>query len=208
MRRLVSSLLAASALYLGAPSARADSGLHITKGQFQLYRDYQDALQDPRVQKMKEKDRLPAIARNFHVKLPELKAAIAMGQQEADRVEAAEVSSLKAAFAGSPLEGRIGDVRVDAKKGHIIAYVQWLNSDPTKVDQEACWAAARSVKAAPLVGTFDLYASDAANKDKRVFSALIGADRAVNIKEDQIVDYATTRYLRLFEKRETTASNP
>lgn len=207
MRRLLSSLLAASALYAFAPTARADAGLHITKAQFQLYRDYQDALQDPRVQKLKEKDRLPAIAKNFHVKTSELKEAIDAGEKEADQVEAAEVAALKAAFAGSPLEGRIGDVRVDAKKGHVIAYVQWLNAEPAKLDQEACWAAARAAKAAPLVGTFDLYAHDAANKDRRVFSALIGADRAANIHEDQIVDYATTRYVRLFEKRET-ASNP
>ncbi|MBS2032991.1 MAG: hypothetical protein JST54_34280 [Deltaproteobacteria bacterium] len=204
MRRLTPWLLL-QALVLWAPRAHADGGLTITKAQLQLYRDYQDALTDERVQKIKPKERLGAIAKNFKVKLPVLEAAIAAGEKEAEQVEPTEVAAIKGAFAGSPLEGKIGDVRVDAKKGHVIAYVQWNNSDSAKLDQEACWAAVRAMKAAPLVGTFDLYAQDAAHPDKRIYSSLIGADRAANIKEDQIVDFATTRYVRLFEKREVSA---
>jgi hypothetical protein len=195
-----------NALFLLAPRAYAEGpALHITRAQFQLYRDYQDALADPRVQKIKPSERLNAIARNFHVKPRELQAAVSVGEQEADRIAAAEIASIKGAFDGTPLAGRVGEVRVDASKGHIIAYVEWLNADPTKLEQEACWAAARAVKAAPLVGTFDLYAQDSAEKQKRVFSALIDADRAENIREDQIVDFASTRYIRLFEKRESAS---
>jgi hypothetical protein len=205
MRRLSPWILLHALTLLAPAAARAEGALHITKAQFQLYRDYQDALTDDRVQKMKPKDRLPAIAKNFHVKVAELEAAIAAGDQDAAQVEPQMTEAIKGAFAGSPLEGKLGEIRVDAKKGHVIAYIQWMNGEPQKLDQEACWAAERAVKAAPLVGTFDLYAQDAANKDKRVFSALIGSDRAANIREDQIADFASTRYIRLFEKREGAA---
>ena len=205
MRRLAPWILF-NALFLLAPPAFAEGpALHITRAQFQLYRDYQDALTDPRVQKIKASERLNAIARNFHVKPRELQAAVSVGEQEADRIAAAEIASIKAAFDGTPLAGRVAEVRVDASKGHIIAYVEWLNVDPSKLEQEACWAAARAVKAAPLVGTFDLYAQDSTEKQKRVFSALIDADRAENIREDQIVDFASTRYIRLFERRESAS---
>ena len=205
MRRL-SPWILATAFILLAPHAHAETpALHITRAQFQLYRDYQDALTDPRVQKIKPSERLHAIARNFHVKPHDLQAAITAGEQEAEQVQAAEIASIKSAFDGTPLQGKLGDVRVDTTKGHIIAYVEWLNADPSKLEQEACWAAARASKAAPLVGTFDLYAQDAAEKQKRVFSALIDADRAENIREDQIIDFASTRYIRLFEKRESAS---
>lgn len=192
-------LLAASLLLRAAP-ARAD-GVHLTRAQFQLYRDYQDALKDDRVQKLKPEQRLPAIARNFHVKPAQLQEAIALGDKEADRVQADAEAALHQAFSGTPLEGKVAEVKVDARSGHVVASIVWVNGEPGKLDQEACWAAERALRAAPLVGTIALQANDPAKKQK-VFSAIIGADRASNIREDQIVDFASTRYVRLFEKRE------
>jgi hypothetical protein len=188
-------------------AAHADGGsLTITRQQYQLYKDYQDALQDPRVEKMKEKDRLPAIAHNFKVKEKELKAAVEKGDAEASQVEAIETAALKEAFKGTPLDGHLGEIRVDASKGHIVSYVQWYNSDTSKLDQEACYAATRAIKAATLTGTVYLYANDATAKDKKVYSSLISAENALRIKEDQIVDFALTRYKGLFEKRQVFAS--
>lgn len=195
-------------LALGSTPGLAEETLSITRHQFQLYRDYQGALKDARVQKMKPKDRLAAIARNFRVKEKELRQAIAAGDREGSQVEPVETAALKGAFKGTPLEGQMGELRVDAHEGHVVGYIQWFNTDPSKLDQEACWAASRAVKAAPLVGTFDLYASDSKARDKKVYTALIGADRAVNIHEDQIVDFAQTRYVRLFEKRQVMAAQP
>src|SRR4029077_17435028 len=91
------------ALVVPRPAA-ADEGLTITKKQFQLYRDYQDALKDARVQKMKAKDRLPAIAKNFHVKEKELEAAVSQGDKDGAQVESTVLANIKAALKGSPVE--------------------------------------------------------------------------------------------------------
>lgn len=200
MRRLLLASLLALGLF-GRPAPVHAEGVHLTRAQFQLYRDYQDALKDERVQKIKPELRLSAIARNFHVKPQELQAAITLGDQEADKVQADAEAALHNAFAGTPLEGKVAEVKVDASSGHVVASIVWVNGEPSKLDQEACWAAERALRAAPLVGTFALQANDPGKKQK-IFSALIGADRASNIHEDQIVDFASTRYVRLFEKRE------
>ena len=194
--------LIALLLTLTPKTAKAEGGLTITRPQYQLFKDYQDALTDERVQKMKEKDRLPAIARNQKVKEKELREAVALGEQQATQVEGLEGASLKGAFQGTVLQGRTGELRVDASKGHVVTYVQWFNADPALLDQEACLAAERAVAAAPLTGTVFLYANDTAKRDQKVYSALISAENAARIKEDQIHDFAQTRYLRLFEKRQ------
>jgi hypothetical protein len=195
-------------ILLASLALAASPGLSITRAQYQLYKDYQGALDDARVQKMKEKDRLPAIARNFKVKEKELREAIELGEKEGPQVEQVEGAALKDAFKGTPLEGHTGELRVDASKGHVVTYVQWFNSDPTKLDQEACYAAARAIQAAPLTGTIFLYAHDGKQKDRKIYSSLISAENAGRIKEDQIPDFALTRYVRLFEKRQNVAAQP
>ena len=196
IRRSLAGLFVALALF--PAQVRAD-GVAITRKQYQLYKDYKDALDDARVQKMKEADRLPAIAKNFKVPLKELKEAVEAGERDGAQIEPTQSAALKAAFTGSPLEGHLGDVSVDASKGHIVAYIQWTTSGGP-IDQEACFAAARAAKAAPLAGTYFLTAVDGSNA--KVFQKLISNDNANRIKEDQIVDFATTRYTRLFEKRD------
>ena len=199
-------LLGLTLAALAPRAARADA-LTITRTQYQLYRDYQDALQDEKVQKLKEKDRLAAIARNFKVKEKDLREAVALGTEQAGQVESTEGAALKAAFHGTALDGRTGELRVDASKGHVVTYVQWFNLDPALLDQEACLAAARAVASAPLTGTVFLYAHAASKKEQRVYSSLISAENAGRIKEDQIHDFAQTRYVRLFEKRRAGAAN-
>ncbi len=191
---------------LAPRAARADA-ITITRSQYQLFRDYQDALQDEKVQKLKEKERLGAIARNFKVREKDLREAVALGTEQAGQVESAEGAALKAAFHGTPLDGRLGELRVDASKGHVVTYVQWFNADPALLDQEACLAAARAIAAAPLTGTVFLYAHAAGKKEQKVYSSLISAENAGRIKEDQIHDFAQTRYVRLFEKRQAGGAN-
>jgi hypothetical protein len=200
---LRAALLASLLCLLAAPrAALAAEALTITRAQYQLFKDYQDALQDERVQKLKEKDRLPAIARNFKIKEKDLREALEAGEQQGPQVESSENAALASAYQGTALQGRTGELRVDASKGHVVTYVQWFNADPALLDQEACLAAVRAVGAAPLTGTVFLYAHNAGKKDQKVYSSLISAENASRIKEDQIHDFAQTRYLRLFEKRQ------
>ena len=200
------SSLAVLLLALTPKAARAEGALTITRPQYRLFKEYEDALRDERVQKLKDKERLPAIAHNFKIKEKDLREAVALGEQQASQVEGVEGSALKSAFQGSALQGRTGELRVDASKGHVVTYVQWFNADPALLDQEACLAAERAVTAAPLTGTVFLYANDAAKKDQKIYSSLISAENAARIKEDQIHDFAQTRYVRLFEKRQAGAA--
>ena len=96
----------------------------------------------------------------------------------------------------------MSDLSVDASKGHIVAYVQWTNADPALLNQEACVAAIRAHAAAPLAGTYFLTAVDGSKA--KVFNVLISNENAERIKEDKIVDFASTRYAGLFEKRKVT----
>ena len=201
IRRTLLGLVVMASL-LPAPRAQADGGITMSRKQYQLYKDYKDALDDDRVKKMKEKDRLPAIARNFKVPVKELQEAIDVGDKEAAQIEPTETAALKAGFAGTPLDGHVSDLSVDASKGHIVAYVTWTNADPAQLNQEACIAAIRAHAAAPLAGTYFLVAVDGTKA--KVFNALISNENAERIKEDKIVDFANTRYAGLFEKRKAT----
>jgi hypothetical protein len=200
IRRTLLGLVVMASL-LPAPRARAD-GLTLSRKQYQLYKDYKDALDDDRVKKMKEKDRVPAIARNFKVPVKELQEAIDLGEKEAAQIEPTETAALKTTFAGTALDGHVGEVSVDAAKGHIVAYVTWTNADPAQLNQEACVAAIHARAAAPLAGTYFLTAVDGSKA--KVFNVLISNENAERIKEDKIVDFASTRYAGLFEKRKVS----
>jgi hypothetical protein len=196
---IVTFFLAASLLWL-APTARAD-GADMTEAQFKTYHDYLDALKDPRVQKLKGAKRLPAIARNFGTTVPKLKAAIKRGEDlgGAEAIGKASVDAIQASVAGTPLEGRLGDVRVDTTDSHVVTYVSWKADKGDALEQEACLLAARVKKAAPISADLRLWATDPQNQDHKMFDGMITGEAAQNIREARIADFATTRYIKLFE---------
>ncbi len=198
LARSAASLLLAAAL-LSPRHARAD--VTMNEEQFKTYHDYLDALKDPRVEKMKPAKRLPAIARNFGIPLSRLKAAIRAGE-EAGGVEAiaqACVEAIKQSVAGTPLDGRLRDVRVDTSDSHVVTYVSWKAGRPDAIEQEACLLAVRARKAAPISADLRLWAVDAGNPDHKVFDGMISGEAAENIRETRIPDFADSRYIKLFE---------
>jgi hypothetical protein len=195
---IISAIFAVAALTTTRASA---ADLPITAQEFKLWRDYQSALEDPRVQKMAEKDRIPNIARNFRVPEKVLREAIAKGEEYGEKVGPTAEEAIRAAFDDTELSGRIQRVKVDASGAHPIAYVTWLPDRPERFDREACLVAARVRKAAPLVGTIKLEVSNPGGPEGTFqFEALISAASADRIDERKIVDFASTRYIKLFEK--------
>lgn len=194
------TVLAALLLLPFAPAPARAADLPMTAEEFGLWRDYQGALTDARVQKMPEKQRLPAIAKNFQANEKKLRDAVEKGEKYGEGIAQQVQESTKAALAASELAARIKEIKVDASAAHVVAYLTWTAATPEAVDKEACLAAVTAVKANPLVATLKLDVRDPSDDKKSLFEALISRANAQRIQEDKIVDFASTRYLRLFEK--------
>jgi hypothetical protein len=193
--RFVTSIFIA----LTATSALASEPFPLTRDEYKMYKHYQDALADPRVQKMKPESRLAAIARDAKIKPKDLEKAVEKGDAAGDLKARCE-AGLKEALDASALKGLTGKVEADLGEEHGVAYVQWLNESPDKLAPEACVAAKAAVDGCPLVSSVQVYAQDKANPKARVFQGLISATAAQKISVDKLKDFAETRYLRLFEK--------
>ncbi len=177
----------------------ASEPLLLSRDEFKMYRHYQVAIEDPRVQKMKPEARLGAIAKDGKYKLKDLNAVIAKGDEAGDLKAICE-KNLKVALEGTDLKGRIGKLEADLSEAHGVAYVQWMNEKQESLPLEASVAAATAVAACPMISTVQVWAMDKSNPKARVFQGLIGATSASNIKVDKAKDFAVTRYMRLFEK--------
>lgn len=198
LRPLLAAAALALPLALPTPSRAAD--LPMSADEFALWRDYQGALTDARVQKMPEKQRLPAIAKNFKTTEAKLRAAVEKGDKVgADTVKQAEELT-KGALAGTEVATRVKEIKLDASASHGVAYVTWTAASPETIDKEACLVAAKIVAANPLASTVKVDVVDPADDKKKLLDALISRANASRIQEDKIVDFASTRYLKLFEK--------
>jgi hypothetical protein len=201
------AVLLAPFFVAAAPGSAAASA--VTHDEFKKFLETRDALEDERVQKMPEKNRIPAIAsRNFKMKASEL-------QEILDKVEAAggekgvadeNKKAVEAALAGTPVASRMIEVKLDTSAPHVVTYIVWTIADPERTDVEAALIAVKAGPAAPVTSTFRLIGRNAAGKD--VYRANITADRTKRIREDRIEDWATTRYRNLFEVEAITDAAP
>jgi hypothetical protein len=195
--------LALLALLAALPAAAEDLG--ITLDEFKMYQHYKNAMEDPRVQKMKPAAQLPAIAKDARYKPKQLEAAVAKGEAAGDLKAKCE-AALTAALEAGELTGKLGKVEADTSDPHAVAYVQWSNENPANLEEEASFAAATSVAACPIISTVQVWAQDKANAKTRVFQALISNSAAQKIKLEKVKDFADTRYIRLFEKVKNVAN--
>ena len=199
--RLRFALALAALLGVGfARSARATT-VDLTEDEFKTYHQYLDALQDRRVVKLRASQRLPAIARNFRLPLPKLRAIVAKGSKWAS-VEAMGKDcedAIRAAVEGTPLAGRLDHVQVDVGNEHVVTYVSWVAGDLDSLEQEAVLLAAKVKRAAPISADLRLWAEDPKNKDHKVFDGLVLGEAAGRFQEDRIADFAKTRYIKTFQ---------
>ncbi len=190
-------LLATALLLAGLPALAGPVDLSLDE--FKMYQHYKNALEDPRVQKMKPESRLGAIAKDAGYKPKLLEKAIARGEA-AGNIKASCESNIAEALPKAELAGRSPKVEVDVSDPHAVAYVQWQNENPAQLAQEASYAAATVANGCPILSTIQVWAQDKANPNQRVFQGLISGSAAARIKPDRVKDFADTRYLRLFEK--------
>jgi hypothetical protein len=195
-RRLVRLALVSAGLALAAPLARATPP-DLTADEFKLYREYQDAATDVRVQKVPEQKRLAVIAKNF--KLPEKKLAetVRKGEAAGAGLAAACEAEVKAQLGSTSLNGRVGEVTTDTSHPHVVTYVSWTNEDGGKLEEEAALAALSAAKGAPVTSTVALWATDVTGR--KVFEAKISADAAGRFNRERIGMFASARYIKQFE---------
>jgi hypothetical protein len=183
----------------------ASEPIGLSQEDFKMYRHYQQAMEDPRVQKMKPEKQHAAIASDAHYKLKDMEAAIAKAEAAGDFKAKCE-ANIKEALDATELKGRVGKVDVDISEPHAVAYVQWLNEAPDKLAYEATIAAAHTNQSCSILSTIQVWAQDRANPKSRVFQALISSSAAAKISADKAKDFAQTRYIRLFEKLKSVAN--
>ncbi|MFN7133047.1 MAG: hypothetical protein ACK4N5_13290, partial [Myxococcales bacterium] len=68
------------------------------------------------------------------------------------------------------------------------------------INREASLLADRTATAAPLASTISIWASDPKDEKQKLFEGLISGEAASKINESRIIDFATSRYIKLFEK--------
>lgn len=190
-------LLALVAFLAATASARADVPA-LNAGEFKLYKEYQAALTDERVQKIPEKKRLSAIARNFGVKDKELLAAIEKGDKAGPDLARRCETEVRALVEAGPLKGRLHDLKVDDTESHVVTYIAWKNKDGEKLEEEAATIALAASKGTPIASTIALWAVDAAS-GRKVFEAKIGNEAAGRFNAERIPMFASARYIKVFE---------
>lgn len=180
---------------LGASAAMADPGA-MTPDDYKLYREYVNALEDPRVQRMKPRVRDKKIARNFRVSLKKLKQVARKGAQVGAGLVKENEEAAKAAIEKSKVAKQVDHLELVDHSGVVIAYVSWKGTRRENLAKEAAYVAKAISEASPLTNTLAMWSCMGR---KKVFTAKIRASSGRNIKEDRIEDFAETRYLRYFE---------
>lgn len=196
LRTFIASVFA-SALVLGAAAPALAEAPPLSAHEFKLWKDYVFALEDERVQKLPEKKRLGAIAKNFRVKEKELQSAVEKGQQYGAAVAKIGEADVRALLDVSALKGRVKELKVDDTVSHVVTYVAWTNTNSDKLEEEACLAALLAAKGAPVTSTVAVWAVNPAGR--KVFEAKISAASASRFMEARLGMFAATRYIRQFE---------
>lgn len=173
--------------------------LDVSEEEFRMFQRFRFASEDPRVQRMAPKERLPAIARDAGYATAALRDAVARVEAAGD-VEGRCEAAIRAALDGSPLAGRAGRIDLDASAEHAVAYVQWFAGDPESLGGEACLAAGLSATSCPVASSLQLWAIDPERPSRRLFEALIGGPAARRLDERHLASMGSARCLRLFEQ--------
>lgn len=190
-------LRAALVLALAAPVAVQAEVPDFSRAEFKLFRDYQAALKDERVQKIPEANRLAAIAKNFKVTQKALAEAVEKGEKYPEIGKTLE-SEVRSQIDAGELAGKVHEIKVDDSDAHVVTFLAWKNDNPDKLEQEAALAAIAAARGAPITSTIAVWAVDAAT-GRKVFEAKISADAAGRFNPDRVAMFAATRYIRIFE---------
>ena len=195
------------ALAEGEPESEAEAPIpNMNAEDYRLYREYMNALRDPRVEAIPEAQRLRRIAQNFGVPLPRLREVVALGEEIGEGQVERQQAAARAALENTPVKGRVRSVEFVDSRGIVVAYVGWRTTDQDDLVPEAAHIAKSIADSAPVV---DLVAMWACMGSRKVFTARIQTSSASRFNVRRIDDFAETRYIRLFEEvRNRFAGDP
>src|SRR5688572_19667946 len=101
------------------PALLAAEPVELSQDEFKMYRHYQNAIEDPRVQKMKPEARNAAIAKDAKFKLKDMEKALARAESAGDFKAKCE-ANIKEAVDKGELAGQIGKIEVDVSEPHAV----------------------------------------------------------------------------------------
>ncbi len=197
MQKLPFALWFGLVAFVAAQPALA-RGPEVTPDEYQLYMDWTDGKQDPRLEGLNDDQKRAKIAKNLGVKPADIKRAVDKVTPVAGTIEADTKKAVMEAASGTVLKGRVVEVMLDASQGHVVAGFKWKCGDARDIDKEAAWAAWAAAEGGPVVKTLALWCVD--GSDTKQFSAKIGRTAFEKISRDQIERFATSRYIKLFEE--------
>lgn len=199
------SLVIALAFWTTNALASETSG--ISKEEYYGAAYYKQALEHPKIAKMKGDKQISAVAKDIKMNPKKLKSAIqkieALGGEPGDLA----VEAIKAKLEQDKrLKGKVLDVLINTEEPkHVVLYVRWQGSTAKDVVKEASTIANAVSAEAPFVSTLSLAAihpkSPKSSRDP-VWSAKIGDKQMSNIQPSRIDEYADRLYTRLFEVEE------
>ena len=195
--RLSFTLVFCCGLFTASGLAQAEPP-DITPREFQLYMDWIDGREDPRLEGLTEKKKKKKIARSLKVKVKELEAAIEKVGPVRERIRPELEAGIRANLGKTPIQGQVLEVTVDDRDTHVVAYVAWKCGHKDDREQEAAYAAWAVGQVGALVGVVGLWCVD--GKKTKLFSAQIGRSGFEKINFSRIKRFAARRYIRLFEQ--------
>lgn len=201
-RKALSLPLALASALVALPSFAGDVS-QISTTDYYAASYYKDALEHPQIKKLKDKDKLAAIAKDIKIKPTQLKDALAKVESLGGDPAELAVEAVKAALKDARVKGRIRDILINTEEPkHVVLYVRWQADKSQDVLKDASAIANAVAQKAPLVSTLSLAAihpkAPAESKDP-VWSGKIGHDQMARIQPNRIDEYADGLYKRLFE---------
>lgn len=191
------TILLAFAVVVFAPEAPATGG-GVSPADYQLYMDWKDGREDPRLEKFSEDVKLKKIAKNLHVKSKDLKAAIRRVEPLAATLATDTEKAIRAELDKTPVKNQISKVEVNVRAGHVIAFIKWKCGDARDVDKEAAYVAWAVSQGGQVVKTAGVWCVN--EIDTKLFSTKIGRAAFERIRKESIERFATSRYIKLFEE--------
>ncbi|MBI5507402.1 MAG: hypothetical protein HY903_01495 [Deltaproteobacteria bacterium] len=184
-------------MLLGAADGARAAGPTVTAKEFQLFMDWKDGSEDPRLAKDNEATRVKKIAKSLGVSAADLKKAIDKVEPAFSSLKAETEAAIRAELDKTPIKKQLKSVEVNIDTAHAVALVKWGCGDARDTDKEASWVAAAVAAGGSIVKTAALWCVN--DGDTKLFSAKIGRDAFERIDLKSVDRFATSRYIKLFE---------
>ncbi len=196
MRKIaLSAFILSTYAFSAVASANAPS---LTLEDYAAYKDWMNGKEDPRLAEDSEDARFAKIAKTIGLTGEALKEIVARVSPLAEGLDKQMQAKIKESANTTPLKGRLKEVHVDARQGHVVAGVKWQCGDMRDVKVEAGYAAWAVAQGGFLVKTLVVWCTN--EVDTKLFSAKIGRPNFLKIKKGRIERFGRTRYIRLFEE--------